>query len=104
MSADLRVPRLAAGCRLRVVSPEETMLLVPEGALRLKGAGREIVELVDGSRSVSKIVDDLVQRHRPEDTPQITQEVTAFLEKLHARSVILFRSDGAAGESNNHGR
>jgi hypothetical protein len=41
--SDTRVPCLAVGCRIRALSAEETMLLVPEGALRLKGAASEII-------------------------------------------------------------
>ena len=38
--ADDSVPRLARGCRVSTVEGQEDMLLVPEGALRLKGPGR----------------------------------------------------------------
>jgi pyrroloquinoline quinone biosynthesis protein D len=90
-SSDTRVPRLAIGCRVRAVSPGEAMLLVPEGALRLKGAASEIVSLIDGQRSVSAITELLQQQHSAADSSQIAAEVKQFLDKLHARSVLLYR-------------
>ena len=96
MSPDERVPRLAAGCRLRTVSPEETLLLVPEGALRLKGSGREIVALVDGNRTISEIASQLQQTHSENDADRISAEVRGFLDRLNARSVVLYRETSLA--------
>jgi pyrroloquinoline quinone biosynthesis protein D len=89
--ADTRIPRLAVGCRVRVISPDEAMLLVPEGALRLKGAASEIIGLIDGQRSVDAITAELQQKHAATDSSQIAAEVKQFLEKLHARSVLLYK-------------
>jgi pyrroloquinoline quinone biosynthesis protein D len=89
--ADTRIPRLAVGCRFRVISPDETMLLVPEGALRLKGAASEIIGLIDGQRSVEAITIELQQKHAADDSSQIAAEVKQFLDKLHARSVLLYK-------------
>ena len=88
---DTRVPRLAVGCRVRTVSPDEAMLLVPEGALRLKGAASEIIGLIDGLRSVDTITALLQQKHPATDPSQIAAEVKQFLEKLQARSVLLYK-------------
>ena len=90
-TADTRVPRLAVGCRVRVVSPDEAMLLVPEGALKLKGAASEIIALIDGHRSVEAITAELQQKHAETDSSQIAAEVKQFLDKLHARSVLLYK-------------
>jgi coenzyme PQQ biosynthesis protein PqqD len=87
---DTRVPRLAVGCRVRAVSPDETMLLVPEGALKLKGAANEIIGLIDGQRSVDAITTLLQQKHAATEALQIAAEVKQFLDKLHARSVLLY--------------
>jgi pyrroloquinoline quinone biosynthesis protein D len=89
---DTRVPCLAVGCRIRVLSAEETMLLVPEGALRLKGAASEIIGFIDGERTVDAITLHLQQSHADADAKQIDAEVKQFIEKLHKRSVLLFRS------------
>jgi pyrroloquinoline quinone biosynthesis protein D len=90
-SSDTRVPRLAIGCRVRTLSADEAMLLVPEGALRLKGAASEIIKLIDGQRSVSAISALLQQQHSAADSSQIAAEVKQFLDKLHARSVLLYK-------------
>jgi pyrroloquinoline quinone biosynthesis protein D len=68
------------------------MLLVPEGALRLKGAAREIIGFIDGARSVDAITLQLQQIHAAADAKQIEDEVRQFLEKLHKRSILHFRS------------
>jgi pyrroloquinoline quinone biosynthesis protein D len=92
-TSDTRVPRLAVGCRVRIVSPDEAMLLVPEGALRLKGAASEIISLIDGQRSVDAITTLLQQKHASTDSSQIATEVNQFLDKLHARSVLLYKDE-----------
>ena len=89
--ADTSIPRLAVGCRVRTVSPDEAMLLVPEGALRLKGAASEIIGLIDGQRSVEAITIKLQLKHATTDSLQIAAEVKQFLDKLHARSVLLYK-------------
>lgn len=87
---DIRVPRLAVGCRVKVASPQETMLLVPEGALRLTGAGREIVSLIDGLATVEGIANLLREKHASDTPGRISADVRQFLEKLHDRGVVVF--------------
>jgi pyrroloquinoline quinone biosynthesis protein D len=88
---DTRVPCLAIGCRVRTLSTDEAMLLVPEGALRLKGAASEIISLIDGVRSVDAITALLQKKHASDDADRISAEVKQFIEKLHARSVLLYK-------------
>jgi pyrroloquinoline quinone biosynthesis protein D len=88
---DSRVPRLAIGCRVRSLSADEAMLLVPEGALRLKGAASEIISLIDGHRSVDAIATLLQEKHASSEASRIAIEVKQFIEKLHARSVLLYK-------------
>jgi pyrroloquinoline quinone biosynthesis protein D len=88
---DSRVPRLAIGCRVRTLSADEAMLLVPEGALRLKGAASEIISLIDGHRSVDAVATLLQEKHPVSEAPRIAIEVKQFIEKLHARSVLLYK-------------
>jgi pyrroloquinoline quinone biosynthesis protein D len=66
------------------------MLLVPEGALRLTGAGREIVSLIDGLVTVEGIADILRKKYASEASDTISADVRQFLEKLHARGVVVF--------------
>jgi pyrroloquinoline quinone biosynthesis protein D len=91
-SPDTRVPCLAVGCRIRALSSGETMLLVPEGALQLKGAASEIIGFIDGVRTVDAITLQLQRVHEAANTKQIEAEIKQFIEKLHKRSVLLFRS------------
>ena len=82
------VPRLAPGCRLNEAGKEEDLLLIPEGALRLKGPGRAIVELCDGVRALRQIVEELNRRYPSGDAQRIESEVFAFLGRLRDRGVI----------------
>jgi coenzyme PQQ biosynthesis protein PqqD len=82
------VPRLAPGCRLNTAGSPEDLLLIPEGALRLKGPGRAIVELCDGQRSLRQVVEELHRRFPSEDAARIETEVVTFLARLHDRGVL----------------
>jgi len=85
-----RTLRLAPGCRLNDPGGPEELLLVPEGALRLKGPGRAIVELCDGERSLGDIIEELKRRYPDEDGTRIEAEVVAFLTRLRDRGVLEF--------------
>jgi pyrroloquinoline quinone biosynthesis protein D len=82
------IPRLAPGCRLNEAGRPEDLLLIPEGALRLKGPGRAIVELCDGQRALRAIVEELHRRFPSEDAARIETEVFAFLSRLRDRGVL----------------
>jgi len=83
-----RVPRLAPGCRLNAAGSPEDLLLVPEGALRLKGPARTIVELCNGERTLSEIVAEL-QRHYPSTEPaRIETEAVELLSRLRDRGAL----------------
>jgi pyrroloquinoline quinone biosynthesis protein D len=85
-----RTLRLAPGCRLNDPGGPEELLLIPEGALRLKGPGRAIVELCDGERSLAEIIEELKRRYPDEDGMRIEAEVVAFLTRLRDRGVLEF--------------
>ena len=82
------VLRLAPGCRLNVGGGTEDLLLIPEGALRLKGPARAIVELCDGQRATREIVAELKRRYPSADAVQIESEVAALLSRLRDRGVL----------------
>ncbi len=84
--AETSVPQLAAGCRLNA---SRDMLLVPEGALRLYGSARQIVEFCDGQHNFREIVSALQQRFAG-DGARIEQDTAAFLERLYDRRVVNF--------------
>ena len=81
-------PRLAAGCRWAEANGEERMLMFPEGALRLQGTGRKILEGCDGQRSVQQIVEELKAQYKTGDSGRIEQEVSKFLEDLQQKRVV----------------
>jgi pyrroloquinoline quinone biosynthesis protein D len=80
--------RLAPGCRLNAAGGTEDLLLIPEGALRLKGASRTIVELCDGQRTLSQIVAELQRRFPSEDLGRIETETLTLLKRLRDRGAL----------------
>ena len=83
-----RVLRLAPGCRLSSAPGQEDLLLIPEGALRLKGPARAIVELCDGQRTLAGIVEELERRYPGEDVGRIQTETAALVAGLQRRGVL----------------
>lgn len=83
-------PRLAAGCRWAEAEGPERMLLFPEGAMRLQGTGREILERCDGQRTVQQIVDELQKLFTAGDPAQIQAEVASFLQQLRQKRIVDF--------------
>ena len=85
-----RRPHLTAGCRWVPANGPERMLLFPEGAIRLQGTGREILERCDGQRTVDQIVADLQQLYCAGDATRIRQEVDQFLGQLQQKRILDF--------------
>jgi pyrroloquinoline quinone biosynthesis protein D len=83
-----RALRLAPGCRLNAAGGPEDLLLIPEGALRLKGPARTIVELCDGERTLSDIVEELQRRYSSEHAARIETETVTLLARLRERGVL----------------
>ena len=82
------VLQLAPGCRLNSAGGSEDFLLIPEGALRLKGRARNIVELCDGIRTVGQIVIELQQRFAGGDAIRIESDTIALLGRLFDRGAL----------------
>jgi pyrroloquinoline quinone biosynthesis protein D len=83
-----RVLRLAPGCRLSAAVGQEDVLLIPEGALRLKGPARTIIELCDGQRTLAGVVEELVRRFPAADASRIEAETAALVTGLRDRGVL----------------
>ena len=83
-----RVLRLAPGCRLGVAPGQDDLLLIPEGALRLKGPARAIVELCDGRRTLGGVVEELARRYPAADVARIEAETAALVARLQERGVL----------------
>jgi len=83
-------PRLAAGCRWAADEGEDRTLLFPEGAIRLRGPGRDILERCDGERTVQQIVQELQVQYRAGDPARIANDVGNFLQELHHKRIVDF--------------
>jgi len=82
-------PKLRPGCRLRESGgADDNVLLIPEGALRLAGTGRKIVERCDGQHTLDDIVRELKAEYPSAEPARIESEVSTFLERLYQKRVI----------------
>jgi coenzyme PQQ biosynthesis protein PqqD len=86
--AENRPLGLAPGCRIDAREGHEELLLIPEGALRLAGPARDILELCNGERALGEIVQELRRRHPSEDARRIETETVEFLEQMVDRGVV----------------
>ena len=79
------VPRIWRLARLDYdPARQRPVLLYPEGAVLLNETGREILELVDGTRSVAEIAALLGERYQTD----VTADVTDYLSHLAERELI----------------
>jgi pyrroloquinoline quinone biosynthesis protein D len=81
-------PRLAVGCRWAEANGAERMLLFPEGAIRVQGTGRAILERCDGQRTVQQIVEELQKTYSASDPVRVQEEVANFLQQLHEKRIV----------------
>ncbi|HEY6292100.1 MAG TPA: pyrroloquinoline quinone biosynthesis peptide chaperone PqqD [Terriglobia bacterium] len=83
------VLRLAPGCRFSTAAdPQDNLLLIPEGALRLKGPSRAILELCNGERPLDELVQELARRYPPEQAARIESETHAFVAQMRDRGIL----------------
>lgn len=83
-------PRLAPGCRLSDVNPDQVFLLMPEGALRLNDTGLKITQLCTGDHSLQEIVERLSADFQGADPQQVEQDTINFLTRLHDKRLVDF--------------
>ena len=84
-------PRLGTGCRVRKVENGNSVLLLPEGILQLKGTAAEIIQLCNGERTVADILQAMQALYPSADPKQIEQETESFLNRLLERRAVDFR-------------
>ncbi|MFY9948233.1 MAG: pyrroloquinoline quinone biosynthesis peptide chaperone PqqD [Candidatus Sulfotelmatobacter sp.] len=89
--SDTSQPRLATGCRWGGDSKpgvEERMVLFPEGAIKLQGTGRQILERCDGQRTFAEIIKELQAQFPVADPDKIRADITQFLEQLRQKRIV----------------
>ena len=84
-------PRLGIGCRVRKTENGDTLLLLPEGVLRLKGTAAEVIRLCDGERTYADILGAIQAQYPLTDPKQIAQEIESFLNRLLERRAVDFQ-------------
>ncbi len=83
-------PKLIRNCRLSESPTQKDMLVMPEGAIRLKGTAAEIVALCDGERTLEEIFAALKTKY-PNSSPQeLEAETMEFLQSLRQKRVLDF--------------
>ncbi len=93
---DASVPQLAVGCKWAPLeNPEaefdptvEATVLFPEGAIRVQGTGRAILELCDGQRTLVEIVEELKKQYILVSPTRIREEAELYLEKLLEKRIV----------------
>jgi pyrroloquinoline quinone biosynthesis protein D len=82
-------PKLAGKARLRKdTMTERYVLLLPEAALVLQGSAAEIIQLCDGTRTASMIIDELSTKYAGVAREQIEADVRDFLERFRAKALL----------------
>jgi pyrroloquinoline quinone biosynthesis protein D len=89
---DASQPRLAAGCRWGTTNTsgtEETrVILFPEGAIKLQGTGRQVLERCDGTRTFGEIIAELQKQFDGTDPEKIRSDIGIFLEQLQKKRIV----------------
>jgi len=80
-------PRLAAGCRWGGTE-QDRVILFPEGAIKLQGTGRQILEHCDGERTFGKIITELQKEFGTTDPDKIRTDISLFLEQLQKKRIV----------------
>jgi len=84
---DSSTPRLAAGCRWGGTE-ENRVILFPEGAIKLQGTGRQVLEHCDGKRTFGEIIKELQAQFAEADSGKIRSDIGLFLEQLQKKRIV----------------
>ena len=84
---DSSQPRLAAGCRWGGTE-EARVILFPEGAIKLQGTGRQVLEQCDGQRTFGQIIQELQAQFTDADPAKIRADISQFLEQLRHQRIV----------------
>ncbi len=83
-------PRMAIGCRVTGSKSDELIVLFPEGAIRIKSTGRDILQRCDGKRTFAEIVRELQGLYASSDREKIRRETCDFLQRLQQKRIVDF--------------
>ncbi len=64
--------------------------MIPEGALRLQGPGRRILELCDGQRTLAGVIEQLQTEFPSAEAARISEEAVNYLIRLQEKGAIEF--------------
>jgi pyrroloquinoline quinone biosynthesis protein D len=84
---DFAKPRLATGCRWGGTE-ENRVILFPEGAIKLQGTGRQVLERCDGQRTFGEIIAELQTQFGDADPVKIRSDISQFLEQLQKKRIV----------------
>ena len=84
---DVSRPRLAAGCRWGGTETDR-VILFPEGAIKLQGTGRQVLERCDGTRTFGEIISELQKEFGKTDPQKIRTDISIFLEQLQKKRIV----------------
>ena len=84
---DSSQPRLAAGCRWGGTE-KDRVILYPEGAIKLQGTGRQVLERCDGQRTFGEIIRELQKEFDTADPGKIRSDISIFLEQLQRKRIV----------------
>ena len=87
LPSDASQPRLAAGCRWGGTE-ENRVILFPEGAIKLQGPGRQVLEHCDGQRTFAEIIAGLQKQFDKADPAKIRDDISLFLEQLQRKRIV----------------
>jgi pyrroloquinoline quinone biosynthesis protein D len=85
--SDATQPRLAAGCRWGGTA-ENRVILFPEGAIKLQGTGRQVLERCDGNRTFGEIIAELQKEFGTTDPEKVRADISTFLEQLQRKRIV----------------
>jgi coenzyme PQQ biosynthesis protein PqqD len=70
------------------LSGEERDELFPEGAIKLQGTGRHVLERCDGQRTFGEIIAELQSQFADADPAKIRADISQFLEQLRHKRIV----------------
>ncbi len=85
--SDTSQPHLAVGCRWGGTEADR-VILFPEGAIKLQGTGRQVLERCDGQRTFGEIITELQREFGMTDPAKIRADIGTFLEQLQKKRIV----------------